>query len=789
MKKTFLLLVMAFALHTAHAQFVHKVNADSVLLISEFNLENNTKHVNGFLYNKGNGRTEFRKVVKLNDSTFIFGADTLVIGGNVNASNGIIKSGNRVELGQTIGASGNAADFTSDREIPLAGNRLHFKDGRITMKLSTLSQPAIQITDSANNSLLMIRAFSQIDPTNSRVTSIFIGDSAGYKAIAIPGPTTNGVQRIGIGHKALFEDEMSNFSTAIGGHAMAAAGYKPWSTALGYSALRSATNGAEDNTALGYVTLYSMQTGKGNIGIGSHAMQRATHIDSSVGIGVYALGSSNAIGGNFRREVAIGMAAGRQSGAFTGSGNVRIGFRAGQDIGTTASGNVLIGHDVARGIDIGNNKLYIANTNTSNPLLYGEFDNAFLRVGGRLKINNVPLGSSADSVLVWNSSDSLVKKVAPSAYGWQVSGNGGTNPTNNFLGTTDSQDLVMRTNNIEKVRVGVNGNVGIGSNNPAYPLEIIDTLQTHGNVVLGITTNSNTYSRIQINDKNSGPNAGAGILMTNNAAQGFQLYMGSTNNYFVPAGALLRSAGPGGMNIVTDAGPLAFGKSAYMGGNEFARFLNNGNFGIGTQTPAYKLDVNGKLAVRTIDSTASAANMLYQDAATGEIKKAALPVTQTFAQIATATVSGDAETTLIASGTGSLTIPAAAWFAGKTFRIVVKGFYSTDVNNPAGIGFKIKLGSTVIAQSTGTWLGTNKIDIPYELVVDMTCRATGASGSLFAMGTFNSGDQHLNNINNGKNATAINLSNDQTLNITATLSDGSAGNAISAFIVILEAIN
>src|SRR5581483_8227485 len=72
-----------------------------------------------------------------------------------------------------------------------------------------------------------------------------------------------------------------------------------------------------------------------------------------------------------------------------------------------------------------------------------------------------------------------------------------------------------------------------------------------------------------------------------------------------------------------DSGVIAFGKDAHIGTSEFARFLTNGNLGIGTQTPAYKLDVNGKLAVRTMDSTTTAANILYQDAATGEIKKAA----------------------------------------------------------------------------------------------------------------------------------------------------------------------
>lgn len=55
---------------------------------------------------------------------------------------------------------------------------------------------------------------------------------------------------------------------------------------------------------------------------------------------------------------------------------------------------------------------------------------------------------------------------------WTVLGNAGTTPTLNFLGTTDNTDLVLRTNNMEAVRVAANGNVGIGTSNPANKMEV-----------------------------------------------------------------------------------------------------------------------------------------------------------------------------------------------------------------------------------------------------------------------------------------------------------------------------
>jgi hypothetical protein len=163
---------------------------------------------------------------------------------------------------------------------------------------------------------------------------------------------------------------------------------------------------------------------------------------------------------------------------------------------------------------------------------------------------------------------------------------------------------------------------------------------------------------------------------------------------------------------------------------------------------------------------------------------------QSFCQTATTTVAAtNAETSLLSSGTGSLTIPAAAWFAGKSFKISVRGVYSTSATNPAGIRFTIKLGSTIIAQSPSIFLGSNKADVNYEVRADLTCRSTGASGSLYTMGMFFSNDDKFGKIDHGTAAATVDLSGNQTLNITATFSDASAGNSISAFIVTFEAIN
>jgi len=103
MKK--LLLICAFSgLTTALcAQYVYTINADSVKITNhcdtaELIIENHTQNVPGFLFNKGRGRTEFRRALqKLNTFTYLVGGDTLAMpvnpwlqGGNTFGTTGIL---------------------------------------------------------------------------------------------------------------------------------------------------------------------------------------------------------------------------------------------------------------------------------------------------------------------------------------------------------------------------------------------------------------------------------------------------------------------------------------------------------------------------------------------------------------------------------------------------------------------------------------------------------------------------------------------------------------------------
>ena len=103
-----LLLIAIFIVFAAAAQNkIYQIKADSVRIFNncdtaELILENRTRNLlNGVLSNKGNGVTEFKKVmVKLNDSLYTIGGDTLnavAFGKNIYNSNGLISADRTVD--------------------------------------------------------------------------------------------------------------------------------------------------------------------------------------------------------------------------------------------------------------------------------------------------------------------------------------------------------------------------------------------------------------------------------------------------------------------------------------------------------------------------------------------------------------------------------------------------------------------------------------------------------------------------------------------------------------------
>lgn len=117
--------------------------------------------------------------------------------------------------------------------------------------------------------------------------------------------------------------------------------------------------------------------------------------------------------------------------------------------GTTQSSNERMRIDGSGNVGIGTaNPSYMLHVNAvSNPLY----------------LAGVQTGANTDSVVT--ILNGVVRKISPSAISaWSLIGNAGTNPSSNFLGTTDAQAFILKENNTQVGRFDANSlALGIGS--------------------------------------------------------------------------------------------------------------------------------------------------------------------------------------------------------------------------------------------------------------------------------------------------------------------------------------
>ena len=107
-------------------------------------------------------------------------------------------------------------------------------------------------------------------------------------------------------------------------------------------------------------------------------------------------------------------------------------------------------------------------------------------------------GAISDSILTWNPADSTVRRINTTVLlnnSWKTTGNAGTTPATNFIGTTDNQRLVFRTNNTEWMTILESGNVGIGTSGPTTRFHVngsvrLENVGSSSSNTLILTSNS-----------------------------------------------------------------------------------------------------------------------------------------------------------------------------------------------------------------------------------------------------------------------------------------------------------
>jgi hypothetical protein len=239
-----------------------------------------------------------------------------------------------------------------------------------------------------------------------------------------------------------------------------------------------------------------------------------------------------------------------------------------------------------------------------------------------------------------------------SAQSWNLNGNAGTAPATNFLGTTDNKPLVLRTKNVERMRLLANGKIGLGTKTPAAYLHVFGTTQIENN-------NGTIYDEPLLSIRSSaanGPTTNPVIAFkgedTTFASIGYDfstrdIVMSTKEPLFLPNLVISRKDGFTGLNTKTpsaqldinsdklddalrvqvdsstklyvgDRGGVSIGSSTQGPTNGL---YVSGNTGFGISSPLYKLDVNGtsRLSGNVGIQAAPGSNTLQIGSVTGSV--------------------------------------------------------------------------------------------------------------------------------------------------------------------------
>ncbi|WP_340075403.1 hypothetical protein [Leptobacterium sp. I13] len=357
----------------------------------------------------------------------------------------------------------------------------------------------VRILDQVGSNLLLGKNTG--DNLTTGLLNTFIGQFSGFN-------NTTGSDNTFVGQSSGSNNTTGMRNTFVGKLAGGSNTIGSSNTFIGFQAGYKNTDVGQQNTFIGSVAGNENTTGFQNIFIGTFAGTQNTTGNTNILIG----GSTGNTEGNL--NIFIGASAGNRH--TTGDENVFIGVNAGNDnltgqrntfVGrsagsdnTNGSSNVFLGYRAGVN-ETGSNKLYISNSSTSLPLIYGEFDNQLLtingtaQVTGSLDMRNTSIVDVADPV---NPKDAATKSYVDQEVG--------TNAT--------------QWDNITGGINYANGNVGIGTTTPLEKMEISGALK------IGNTSNANPGTIRWTGSDFEGYNGTEWVSLTSQGSAAFSVIKG-----------------------------------------------------------------------------------------------------------------------------------------------------------------------------------------------------------------------------------------------------------------------
>lgn len=269
--------------------------------------------------------------------------------------------------------------------------------------------------------------------------SVFIGEYAGrsddlttnqntFLGVWAGANTTTGSCNVAIGYTCMSSNTTGSYNTGVGYYTLYGTNTN-YNTMLGVSSNGYGSAGGDNNISIGNYSLnQAAAANTNNIGFGSNIMRygsgtytynigfggmsQLTNGTHNIALGESANDYNQA--GNY--NVCVGLYAGQGSTLSSNSNNVVLGEYALKTSGTSCGSNIIVGYSAGIN-ETGSNKLYIENSNSSTPLIYGDFSSDYVRfytklgVGGRsfgggtnnlnIKNGTAPSSSIADGIMLY----------------------------------------------------------------------------------------------------------------------------------------------------------------------------------------------------------------------------------------------------------------------------------------------------------------------------------------------------------------------------------------------------
>jgi hypothetical protein len=341
---------------------------------------------------------------------------------------------------------------------------------------------------------------------NSPQNSAFMGYQAAYGATSASYSNIIGYQA---GYQAINVSDV-NF---LGQYAGYGASNVTTSNFIGYDAGANASNASHSNF-IGELTGNLATNATNSTFLGYYSGLRAANANHSFFAGSYA--------GSYNPSLGLGTA--------NAANSIFIGNNAAYKSGDTSLNNIspagtsiLIGDDSSTGgfsnsIAIGKDA---TNTATNQFLVASAYNN--WNIAGINYVWPSSQASTAGQVLTNNGSGTLSWVSPTGSSGWSLTGNTGTTPGTNFIGTRDNNDFVIKANNTEYGRIYANGSIAFGGSQA-----LSADMFTYGNLAGQGATNAAQSIFVGLYAGLSATNATGSVFIGASAGHGATDATGST---------------------------------------------------------------------------------------------------------------------------------------------------------------------------------------------------------------------------------------------------------------------